>query len=85
MPEPDPPPAGGPRTGPWSSAWWTPRRVESLRLAGVALGGLLVGWFLFGWRLFPPPASPAQLADAWRPLYLQTAADAYVRENNVAA
>jgi hypothetical protein len=52
---------------------------------GLAAGALLLG-LVAGWLLARPDGdvSPADLGDPWRSLYLQTAADAFVRENDVA-
>lgn len=83
-PEPGSAPGGGGRMLRATRWLAEPRHAVGAILGAFALG-LVAGWLVLGWWLAPPPvtdATPAQLAPAWRTLYVQTAADAFVRESN---
>jgi hypothetical protein len=67
------------------TTWLADPRHAGAAIAGAFAVGLLGGWLVLGWWLAPRPvsnATPAQLAPALRTLYVQTAADAFVRESN---
>ncbi len=68
----------------WGRAHWRQLAVVALLAFGL---GALFGWLVRGWRPAAPAGgvvSPADLDPQWRALYVQTAADAFARENDLA-